>query len=61
MDDRVEIVGELWSAGLRADLMYDDAVSMGIEEVMAECLAQGILYVGVFPSLNLSGLENQCF
>lgn len=43
MEERVELVGELWSAGLRADLMYDDAVNIGLEEAMAECLAQGIL------------------
>ena len=43
MEERVELVGELWQAGLRADLMYDDAVNIGLEEAMAECLAQGIL------------------
>lgn len=45
MEDRVEIVGELWGMGLSADLMYEDGVGMSVENVMAECLAQGILYV----------------
>lgn len=31
MEDRVEIAGELWGAGCRADLMYDDAVDMSLE------------------------------
>jgi hypothetical protein len=47
MDDRVEIVGDLWSAGLRADLMYEDAVGSGLEEVMTDCQSQGILFLVV--------------
>jgi histidyl-tRNA synthetase len=43
MEDRVEIAGDLWGAGLRADLMYDDGLDMALEEVTAECLAQGVL------------------
>ncbi|CED82329.1 eIF-2alpha kinase GCN2 [Phaffia rhodozyma] len=43
--DRVEIAGELWAAALSADLMYEDAVGSGLEEVSAECLAQGVLFL----------------
>lgn len=34
---------QIWGAGISADVMYDDAVGILPEEVMAECLQQGIL------------------
>ncbi len=38
---RLSVVGELWRAGIRADLQYDD--DRALEEVLVECLEQSTL------------------
>jgi translation initiation factor 2-alpha kinase 4 len=38
---RLSVIGELWRAGIRADLQYDDERTL--EEVAAECLEQNTL------------------
>lgn len=40
---RLEVVGELWRAGIAADLQYDD--NREIEEILADCHSQNILWV----------------
>lgn len=41
LEVRLGIVGELWRAGVRADLQYDDG--RPLEDVTQECLDQNIL------------------
>lgn len=43
IDVRLKIAGELWRAGIRADLQYDD--DRGLEEVLEDCKEQNILYL----------------
>lgn len=40
---RLQVVGELWRAGIRADLQYDDSRSE--TELLQECKEQNILYL----------------
>ncbi len=40
---RLSVIGELWRAGIRADLQYDDERSL--DEVLLECLEQSTLWV----------------
>ncbi|OCF54570.1 PEK/GCN2 protein kinase [Kwoniella mangroviensis CBS 10435] len=40
---RLNVIGELWRAGIRADLQYDDDRS--VEDVALECQEQNILYL----------------
>nr|XP_019007722.1 PEK/GCN2 protein kinase [Kwoniella pini CBS 10737]OCF46503.1 PEK/GCN2 protein kinase [Kwoniella pini CBS 10737] len=40
---RLSVIGELWRAGIRADLQYDDERS--VEDVALECQEQNILYL----------------
>lgn len=40
MSERLSICGELWKQGLSADLMYDEAVHMSLEEIVGESLGQ---------------------
>lgn len=40
---RLSVIGELWRAGIRADLQYDDERSL--EEILIECLEQSTLYI----------------
>ncbi len=44
---RLEVVGELWRAGIAADLQYDDHRDM--EEILADCHSQNILLVADRP------------
>ncbi|WVF67821.1 hypothetical protein IAT40_002582 [Kwoniella sp. CBS 6097] len=46
---RLSVIGELWRAGIKADLQYDDERS--IDEVAQECQDQNILYL-VIPKAN---------
>lgn len=41
IEARLALVGELWKAGIRADLQYDDGRSQ--DEVIEECKEQNIL------------------
>lgn len=41
--DRLTLVSELWRAGIRADLQYDDG--RGLQDVIDECLEQNVLYL----------------
>ena len=38
---RLSVIGELWRAGIRSDLQYDD--DRALEEVLLECLEQSTL------------------
>lgn len=40
---RLDVCGELWRAGVSADLQYDD--NRSLEEVVADCQSQNILSV----------------
>lgn len=42
---RLELVGELWRAGLNADLQYDD--DRGLDLVTKDCSDQNVLWVQV--------------
>ncbi|WVQ95416.1 hypothetical protein IAU59_002513 [Kwoniella sp. CBS 9459] len=46
---RLSVIGELWRAGIKADLQYDDDRSL--DEVAQECQDQNILYL-VIPKAN---------
>ncbi|OCF45594.1 PEK/GCN2 protein kinase [Kwoniella heveanensis CBS 569] len=46
---RLSVIGELWRAGIKADLQYDD--DRTIDEVAQECQDQNILYL-VIPKAN---------
>lgn len=43
LDLRLELVGELWRAGLNADLQYDD--DRVLDDVLRDCTDQNVLYV----------------
>ncbi|WVR08793.1 hypothetical protein IAU60_005851 [Kwoniella sp. DSM 27419] len=47
---RLDVIGDLWRAGIRADLQYDDERS--IEEVALECKEQNILYLVIPKASN---------
>ncbi|RXK39365.1 PEK/GCN2 protein kinase [Tremella mesenterica] len=49
LTQRLSVVGELWRAGIRADLQYDDERS--VEEVLTECVDQNTLFL-VLPRAN---------
>ncbi|KAJ9116453.1 hypothetical protein QFC22_004895 [Naganishia vaughanmartiniae] len=49
LDLRLELVGELWRAGLNADLQYDD--DRGLDLVTKDCSDQNVLFI-VIPRLN---------
>nr|ODN99778.1 PEK/GCN2 protein kinase [Cryptococcus depauperatus CBS 7855] len=51
---RLQIIGELWRAGIRADFQYDD--DRNVEEVTQECQDQNILYL-VIPKANRSSVK----
>ncbi|KAL0241915.1 hypothetical protein I308_106089 [Cryptococcus tetragattii IND107] len=51
---RLQIIGELWRAGIRADFQYDDGRSL--EEVTQECQDQNILYL-VIPKASRSTIK----
>ncbi|ORX40873.1 kinase-like domain-containing protein [Kockovaella imperatae] len=51
---RLSIIGELWRAGVRADLQYDDDRSL--DEVATECYEQSTLYL-VIPRANRPTLK----
>ncbi|KAK8850742.1 hypothetical protein IAR55_004662 [Kwoniella newhampshirensis] len=51
---RLSVIGELWRAGIRADLQYDDDRSL--EEVTQECQDQNILYL-VIPRASRSTVK----
>ncbi|OXG72558.1 eukaryotic translation initiation factor 2-alpha kinase [Cryptococcus neoformans Gb118] len=51
---RLQIIGELWRAGIRADFQYDDGRSL--EEVAQECQDQNILYL-VIPKASRSTIK----
>ena len=51
---RLSITGQLWRAGLKADLQYDD--DRPLEEVLTECHEQNILYL-VIPRANRPSLK----
>lgn len=38
---RLEVIGDLWRAGVAADLQYDDDRTM--DEIVADCISQNIL------------------
>jgi hypothetical protein len=40
---RLDVIGDLWKAGIASDLQYDDHRVM--EEITADCLGQNILSV----------------
>jgi translation initiation factor 2-alpha kinase 4 len=41
LDLRLDVIGDLWRAGIASDLQYDDNRNM--EEITADCLDQNIL------------------
>ncbi|GAA5921698.1 hypothetical protein JCM1841_007094 [Sporobolomyces salmonicolor] len=46
IDLRLEIVKELWAAGIKADLMYDDDfLSLTPEQLVSACRREGILWL----------------
>ncbi|EJU02741.1 kinase-like protein [Dacryopinax primogenitus] len=45
LSERIEIVNSLWSNGISADVMYESAVEDTLENIMATCLKEGILYL----------------
>jgi translation initiation factor 2-alpha kinase 4 len=47
LDLRLDVCGELWKAGISADLQYDDDRSL--EEVVLDCQSQNVLYVCLSP------------
>ncbi|KAK4689653.1 eukaryotic translation initiation factor 2-alpha kinase 4, partial [Tremellales sp. Uapishka_1] len=49
LSTRLSVVGELWRAGIRADLQYDD--ERNVDDVLLECLEQNTLFL-VIPRAN---------